>query len=184
MTWWCGTVSGLRPGELIGPQHSVEGVRCVACALPRLNLAEPLEGHEQLVLLASDRDVGRLLAGMSQGDLYQVEPVGEPVRFPGQVLNLFGVGQARVKVAYERLARMTSSQREAFLRRFTAAKAVAAGEPDPEALPVAQRRVAYDKGREAFYAAVRSSAAANVHRRAASVASLDPLGLDRAGGGA
>lgn len=182
MTWWHGGPSGLRPGDLLTPQHD-EGSRCVACSLPRLNMTGELSGHERLVLLTDDRDVGRLFAGMNgRGDLYQVEPDGQPQLFEGQWMPVFGVAAARVRVVYQRAVTMTGSQREAFLRRRTAALAVMAGQPHPDSLPPAQRREAYAQGSEAFYAGVRTGRAALDHRWKEFQQGRDPLGLDRAHG--
>lgn len=131
MRYFHGGLPDLKPGDLITPHppNVVDG--CTICAakaagqqpiVEGLGVVDPLTERPDRVYITTDRDYGRFYASkFPRGDLYSVEPVGEPEPSTEDHFPTWSVPAARVVTVYDRYVQLTPKQRRSLLRRWTAA---------------------------------------------------------------
>jgi hypothetical protein len=131
MIFFHGGFPDLRPGDLITPHapNVVDG--CAICAakaagrqpvIEGLGVVDPLTERPDRVYITTDRDYARFYASKyPRGDLYTVEPVGEPEPSTEDHFPTWSVPAARVRGIYDRYVQLTPGQRRSLLRRWTAA---------------------------------------------------------------
>lgn len=132
---WHGGAPGLRVGDLIRPcedrRHHDGCPWCEARAREaeggdRPDL-DPLALHRDRVYLTTDREYAPHYASLyGRGDLYRVDPIGEPIRSTEDTIPTWHAEAARVIAVYDRAVLLTWSQRRALYRRWTAADEAAA----------------------------------------------------------
>ncbi|MEU6318179.1 hypothetical protein [Streptomyces sp. NPDC047009] len=131
LRYFHGGVPGLKPGDLItpSPPHVVDG--CKVCEARAHGLTattrdgktiDPPTGRPDRVYITSDREYARYYASRYwYGDLYTVEPVGEPEASTEDPFPTWCVPAARVVSIYTRAVQLTPHQRRSLLRRWTEA---------------------------------------------------------------
>lgn len=126
MRYWHGGVPGLRPGDLVTPHEPniVDGCPICAARAQRLTATlggqtiDPPTGRPDRVYITTDRDYGRFYASRYwRGDLYTVEPVGEPEPSTENPFPTWCAPAARVLAVYDRAVQLTPSQRRSLYRR-------------------------------------------------------------------
>ena len=131
MRYFHGGIPGLKPGDLITP-HAPNVVNgCGICAakaagqqphVEGLGVVDPLTERTDRVYITTDRDYARFYASKyPRGDLYTVEPVGDPEPSTEDHFPTWTVPAARVRSVYTRYVQLTPGQRRSLLRRWTAA---------------------------------------------------------------
>lgn len=131
---WHGGIPGLRPGDLIRPGDArPHHDGCPYCEA-RANEAEggerpaldPLALHPDRVYLTTDREYARFYASLyGRGDLYRVDPIGDPIPSTEDTIPTWHSEAARVTAVYTRAVLLTWTQRRALNRRWAAADAAA-----------------------------------------------------------
>ncbi|MCW2632076.1 MAG: hypothetical protein JWR88_1038 [Pseudonocardia sp.] len=128
---WHGGIPGLRPGDLlVGGQQRRAHPGCPTCEARARGEAGPLEpatAHRDRVYMTGHRIYARFYASLyGLGDLYRVEPIGQPERSDEDHLEAWHAPQARVLAVAERAVRLTDKDRRRVLREWAAADLVAA----------------------------------------------------------
>jgi hypothetical protein len=127
---WHGGVPGLKVGDLIQPGHERKAKDgCPICEARAAEAAggprpviDGLSQHRDGVYLTTDREYARHYASLwGRGDLYRVEPVGDPVRSTEDTIETYVADAARVLAVYERAVLLTMKQRRHLFRRWGAA---------------------------------------------------------------
>ena len=127
--YWHGGIPGLRPGDLIVPSAPNYLDNCPICQAKRAGINTPLDPltvHPDSVYLTTDREYARFYASkFPRGDLYRVEPVGEPVASDEDRFPTWRAPSARVAAVLDRCVTLTHRQRATLLNRWEAADRVA-----------------------------------------------------------
>lgn len=127
---WHGGVPDLRPGDLIESgndrRHHDGCPFCEARQAQKRGEGVPvidgLAEHPGRVYLTPIREYARYHASLwGRGDLYRVEPVGEPIRSTEDTVESYLAPAARVISVPERAVLLTMSQRRRMMRIWTAA---------------------------------------------------------------
>lgn len=127
MRYFNGGVPGLAPGDLItpSPPHVVDG--CKVCEARAQGLTatvggkavDPPTGRPDRVYITTDRDYARFYASRYwYGDLYTVEPAGEPQPSTEDPFPTWCLTSARVVSVYTRAVLLTPGQRRSLLHRW------------------------------------------------------------------
>jgi hypothetical protein len=120
--YWHGGAPGLNVGDLIEPgrPHFVDG--CEVCDAHRAgqdHALDPLTRHTDRVYITTDREYARFYASKyPRGDLYTVQPVGDPVPSDEDHFPAWHVPQARVVSVYDRYVALTPKQRRTLMSRW------------------------------------------------------------------
>ncbi|GAA2107745.1 hypothetical protein [Streptomyces synnematoformans] len=126
-----GGVPGLAPGDLITPHEPNYVDGCPVCEakargeqphVPGLGNVDPLTARPDRIYITTDREYARYYASKyPRGDLYTVDPEGDPEPSGEDHFPAWTVSAARVRGVYDRYVQLTPARRRALLRRWTAA---------------------------------------------------------------
>lgn len=130
MRYFHGGILGLKPGDLLTPHppRIIDG--CPVCAARAKGQTAVIDGHPidrptgrpDRVYITTDREYARFYASRwLYGDLYTVEPVGEPEPSTEDPFPSWCVPTARIMSIYERAVLLNPGQRRRLLRRWAEA---------------------------------------------------------------
>lgn len=129
-----GGIADLKPGAIIEPGHSRRSHEgCPWCEARAAGHAGPggLDGpsaHTDRVYATPNKLYARHYASLwGRGDLYRVEPIGDPVRSVEDSIESWHAASLRVLSVIERAVLLTNSERRRLMREWTAADLIVGG---------------------------------------------------------